>query len=604
MTPIPQINYNTDNMEPIITGGERIVPESKPPKKEERKLVITTPEETEKQQAMLPIQPYAEIAEKNGRVSIIILAWNQLHYTKICIESIKKHTDREKYDLIVIDQGSTDKTLEYLKEALDGSGDMIIRNTVNSGFSGGNNQGLQIAKSEYILMLNNDCKVKKEGWLDLLLDASKNDDSIGLLGAFCMKAAPDYAKKLFDHVGVGKESEEWSYIEGWCLFGKRDLFQKLGGFDMRFNPAYGEDSDLSFRVKAMGLKIKAVKLPIKHYGSKSKSQLDSLISDQGDRSKRLMFRKWILKTKEMGENEMTKNIQTAPIKSLNPEKPKVIVDDERKFTILFRRKGARGDVLLTTPIVRELKKKYPKSFLVYETDCPDVVKDNPYIDRIEKCVSKPDSYDIILTPLYRYDMSKNAIDVMAKTCRVELSSKKIEIYLTADQIRWAKNKLDSSKQHIAFHTGRAWPSKEWEIDKFRDVIQHYKNEGYGVIEIGNKQTQYTGVGTNCRGCSIKQTAALIKECCVFVGIDSACAHLAKAVGTPACVIYGSVDPSSPKSDAVEYPIWLDDLECKGCRGRTSALWVECCKPEVYCLTRITPEMVIETVDKCLFEQIK
>jgi ADP-heptose:LPS heptosyltransferase len=587
---IPQIRYDQVNMEPVITGVERIVPTPKiHGDKNEKGLKVLATEAKEKTYKTMP---HSVVVGSDGRVSIIILAWNQLSYTKICIESIKKQTDRRKYDLIVIDQGSTDGTLDYLVKELDGPGDTIIINTVNKGFSGGNNQGLQIAKTEFVLMLNNDCKIERAGWLDLLTDASCKCKDVGLFGAICMKGAPDNIKKMFDHVGPGKETDRWGYIEGWCLFGKRDLFLKLGGFDMRFNPAYGEDSDMCFRVKEMGLKIKAVKLPIRHYGSKSKGQLDKVISNQGDISRRRMFDKWISRT-ETGDFEEMEEIK----------KEESVKQERGPKKILIRRKGARGDVLLTTPIIRELKKMFPDSILVYETDCPDVLKNNPYVDRTEKHASRPDDYDMVLTPRYEKEMEKNAIDTMARQCGIVLSSKKLEVYLTDGLTAWAQNKIDPRKRYIAFHTGRAWLSKEWQIDKFKKVMGHYLSKGYGIVETGNAQTLYTGLGLNYRNCSILQTAALIKECCVFVGIDSGCAHLAKAVGTPACVIYGSVDPLSPKSDAVEYPIRIEDLDCKGCRGRTSAEWVECDKPEVYCLTRITPEMVITTIDRCISEEI-
>ena len=581
MTVQTNIHYD-QNMEPIITE----VKEKKP---YAEKSIITTTEKKE----ILSIVPNV-VKGGDGRVTIIILAWNQLSYTKICIESIKRLTDRNRYDLVVIDNGSKDKTAEYLQTVLDGDGDLIIRNTKNRGFSGGNNQGLRVAETEYILMINNDCRIEKDNWLDMLFDESDGKD-VGLVGALCHKAAPDYARKVFDHVGAGKESDKWSYIEGWCIFGKKELFIKLNGFDMRFNPAYGEDADLSYRVKELGLKIKAVKLPIKHFGNKSKSQLDKSIPHQSDISGRRMFSKWIDSevANTMNEKQEKKTVKIKKVESVIKHKP----------TILFIRKGARGDVLLTTPILKELKNKYPNSLLVYETDCPDILVGNPYIDRIEKYVPDAKAYDIVLSPRYEVAMSENAIDTMAKQCDVKLSEKKLEITLSESHINWAKNKIDMNRRTIAFHTGRAWASKEWPFNKFIDVIRYYSDKGYGIIEVGNKQTQFSGIGTNGRGCSIKQTAALIKECCVFVGIDSGCAHLAKAVGTPACVIYGCVHPSSPASDAVEYPIRVEGLECGGCRGRTSAEWTDCIKPEVYCLTKISPEMVIETINKCIENEL-
>lgn len=553
-----QIHYDPITMEPIVF--------------EEQEPAVVPTVNTSKSKIRCVAEESSVI---KGKTAIIILAWNQLEYTKLCIESIKRHTDRSKYELIVVDQGSTDGTLDYLKGALDGDRDTIIWNVKNRGFSGGNNQGLRLAECEFVLMLNNDCEIQGDNWLDLLLNASK-ESGVGLVGAVCMKVAPNYARRMFDFVGPGKESEKWSYIEGWCLFGKRDLFLELGGFDMRFNPTYSEDTDLSFRIKAKGLKIKAIDVPIKHYGSKTKGQIDASFSGQSDKSSRRLFKKWIQDVEE---------------------------GEQCKPTILVRRKGAKGDVLLTTPIIRELKKKYPESFLVYATDCPDVLANNPYVDQTKPSMPVSSEYDIVLSPRYEKAMGKNAIDAMAEQCGVKLSSKQIEVYVSSEQSAWAKNKLDSSKQHIAFHTGRAWECKEWPIERFKQVASHYLDKGYAIVELGDRQTRYMGLGKDCRGCSILQAAALIKECDVFLGIDSVCAHLAKAVGTPACVIYGCVDPSTVASDAIEYPIWVEELECKGCRGRTSAEWVKCSQPEVYCLTRITPARVIETVDKCIREKL-
>jgi len=179
---------------------------------------------------------------------------------------------------------------------------------------------------------------------------------------------------------------------------------------------------------------------------------------------------------------------------------------------------------------------------------------------------------------------------------VTLESRRMSIALSQNHIAWTRSKM-KGEICIAAHTGRSWRSREWPIERFREVFKHYADKGYSVLELGDGNTLLTGIGGDFRRCSIKQAAALIRESLVFVGIDSVCANLAKAVGTPACIIYGCVDPGSRKADAVECPVWIDDLECKGCRNRTSAEHVECVKPEIYCLTRVRPEMVIEAVQR-------
>jgi len=94
--------------------------------------------------------------------SIIILTYNQLQYTKKCIESIFQNT-RKPFELIVVDNGSTDGTVEYLEsEVRDRNRTVvikIIKNSENKGFAGGNNQGIAAATGDYILLMNNDVVV-------------------------------------------------------------------------------------------------------------------------------------------------------------------------------------------------------------------------------------------------------------------------------------------------------------------------------------------------------------------------------------------------------------------------------------------------------------
>jgi len=576
-----QIHYDK-NMDPIIVPDKEAESLKELSNVTEEKLVAVQLEEKEAKLEFPKI-------DADGRVSIIILAWNQVKYTQICIESIKKYTNSDMYQLIIIDQGSNDNTFDYLKDHVDGENDILIHNLQNRGFSGGNNQGLKVAESEYVLFINNDIKVLKDYWLDVMIKGTEEAD---LIGAICQKVKPDYEKRRFEHIGTGKENEPWSYLEGWCLFAKRELFLQLYGFDMRFNPGYSEDADLSFRVKKIGLKIKAINLPIKHFGSKTEKDIIRSFGDVSKKNNQKLFAKWI------GGDEVIED------KSETPKVHKIVKrKTAQKPSILLKRKGAKGDVLMITPIVRELKKKYPESFLVVETENPDIIAGNLHIDHMEPYIPKPGDYDIILTPRYEDNPGGNAIDVMAEQCGVKLESRKMDISLIADQIRWAKNKIDMSKRYVAFHTGRTWKSREWPIDRFKEVAMHFLAEGYDIIELGDRETLRMNVGNDCRGCSIKQTASLIKECIAFVGIDSVCANIAKAVNTPAFIIYGCVDPGTRNADAVEYPIWIDDLKCRGCRNRTSAEYVECQKPEVYCLTMVEPDMVIKTVETYIRENI-
>ena len=100
--------------------------------------------------------------------SIIMACWNQLSFTRHCIAALKSHT-RQPWELVVIDNGSTDGTDTYLAGVQDAASVpvTVISNTINLGFPAAINQGLKAARGEYLVLLNNDAIVT-DGWLDQL----------------------------------------------------------------------------------------------------------------------------------------------------------------------------------------------------------------------------------------------------------------------------------------------------------------------------------------------------------------------------------------------------------------------------------------------------
>ena len=104
-----------------------------------------------------------------GLTSIIIPCWGQLEFTRQCLAALKSHT-RRPWELIIVDNGSTDGTPDYLA----GVSDManmpvtVITNATNRGFPAAVNQGLKAARGEYLVLLNNDVVVT-DGWLEQLI---------------------------------------------------------------------------------------------------------------------------------------------------------------------------------------------------------------------------------------------------------------------------------------------------------------------------------------------------------------------------------------------------------------------------------------------------
>ncbi|HXX57176.1 MAG TPA: glycosyltransferase [Thermodesulfovibrionales bacterium] len=201
------------------------------------------------------------------RVSIVIPVWNHWEHTYRCLRSVMANTDEVAYEVIVIDNGSSDGTQEMLAKA---ENIRVLRNQTNTGYVLACNQGAGIARGEYLLLLNNDAE-PLEGWLRELVDVIDGDETVAAVGAKLVYAdgVLQEAGGMMFHDGrgwnFGKGDDpnedlynipcEVDYCSGACLLVRMDLFNRLGGFDVRYAPAYYEDADLCFALRKMGYRV-------------------------------------------------------------------------------------------------------------------------------------------------------------------------------------------------------------------------------------------------------------------------------------------------------------------------------------------------------------
>lgn len=211
--------------------------------------------------------------------SIIILTHNKLEYTKQCIESIRQHTDPDKYELIIVDNASTDGTVLWLNKQSDV---ITILNDENVGFPKGCNQGIRVAQGEEILLLNNDVIVT-ENWLDNLKTCLYSSETIGAVGPVTNSASYysmisiNYTsiEEMHQFAKVYNESnaEKWEQrlkLIGFCMLIKKKVIDKIGLLDEQFSPGNFEDDDYSFRIQKAGFQLFLCKDTfIHHYGGTS-----------------------------------------------------------------------------------------------------------------------------------------------------------------------------------------------------------------------------------------------------------------------------------------------------------------------------------------------
>lgn len=203
------------------------------------------------------------------RVSIIILCHNDASYLERCEKSIRRWT-KISYELILIDNASPDGAVEVFSKIMRSSPApvKIVKNKSNRFFSGGNNQGMRIARGEYLLLLNADTVVTP-GWLESMVAAAEGDPSIGLVAPYTNQAAgfqvlwpPGYRSLAELPAWARRFSRKHrgrirfvSWVTAFCLLIPRHVYQAIGGLDESFGPGGFEDYDYCNRAHSAGFRI-------------------------------------------------------------------------------------------------------------------------------------------------------------------------------------------------------------------------------------------------------------------------------------------------------------------------------------------------------------
>jgi GT2 family glycosyltransferase len=189
------------------------------------------------------------------KVSIIVTNWNGKELIEGCLRSIIENTDYPDYEIIVVDNGSTDGSVEMLER--DFPQVRLIKNKQNMGFGYANNQAFKIAKGEYVFLLNNDSRIVEKNWLRELLEIAESDHRIAVVGC---------------SLNVLKENKKITFKEVHNTVGtmliRKDVIEKIGDFDTEnFSPIYGEETDWNYRARSVGYKIIKTSVPMIHMDS-------------------------------------------------------------------------------------------------------------------------------------------------------------------------------------------------------------------------------------------------------------------------------------------------------------------------------------------------
>jgi GT2 family glycosyltransferase len=203
----------------------------------------------------------------NPLISIVIPVYNKFEYTFHCLKSILANSTDQLYEVIVVDDCSQDETAAELARI---KGIKVIRNETNGGFIFSSNTGASAARGEFLVLCNNDTEPQPQ-WLSALRNTFTDFPNAGMVGAKLLY--PDGSLQEAGGI-VWRDGSAWNYgrnddpnkpeyswcrqvdyCSGACLMLRRDDYFALGMFDTLYAPAYCEDSDLAFKVRAAGKKV-------------------------------------------------------------------------------------------------------------------------------------------------------------------------------------------------------------------------------------------------------------------------------------------------------------------------------------------------------------
>lgn len=209
-----------------------------------------------------------EINQNKPKISIILVTYNNLDFTKACLDSMEKFNNYTNCEIIVVDNLSQDGTREYLTEyERNHSNFKAILHDCNSGFAAGNNIGINESTGEYVILLNNDTVVTPN-WIENLIKHFKLDNNIGMVGPRTNNIGNE--SRLDINYTNTEEMIEKSYniyyenvdkqynipiLAFFCVAIKREIIEKIGLLDEAYGIGMFEDDDYCMRAREQGHKL-------------------------------------------------------------------------------------------------------------------------------------------------------------------------------------------------------------------------------------------------------------------------------------------------------------------------------------------------------------
>ena len=577
------------------------------------------------------------------QVVVATVSWNQKGEVLSCLDSLTR-LDYPRYEILVVDNASTDGTFEAVREKFPRV--HLIRHTENLGCAEGFNQALRYAlreKADYLLVVDSGGTVEASALAELTR-AAESDSKVGA-------ASPQVYDSREGH-WVWFAGAESPLTGRFCLI-RMEAVKRVGFWDPEYF-IYFEDQDWFMRLRRAGFTGRFVPEAKAWHRPHSAIGFDSPRFHYYQTRNRLyfskkhsppfafpfffgnflfgLFFKTLPELERSGRRAQARAVQLGLFdflrgkrgpRDLSAEAPTVWARLARRGVDLWRNLTRRvrftvkrslrrplfirvymdwnvGDEIIALPAYEALKKKYPDSVIEVQTRHPDLLKGNPFVDRVNPRESlEPDR----VVDLHRSPPGTSRIDFIRRLVGVS-SLPEPKVYLTGEEILRVKEKwlTPTVGFRIAVCASLEWFfARQWEKNKLEEVVDYLIRRHNAQIFILGKNVEPLPVGINLiNQTNLREAAALLSQCDLFMGSDSGLLHLALAVRTPSVGLFGPLNPAYLISGRPSFIPLYSEVECRGCWSEGRMKYRDHC-PKIVpdCMTSISTASVIQAAEKLL-----
>ncbi len=494
-------------------------------------------------------------------ITVSILAFNRLDVTVPCVESVMKYGGYDR--LILTDNGSDEPVGDFFDEcAMKDGRVLVIRNQSNLGFIDPNRHALSLCATRFFLMLNNDCTVHDPAWLAKL--AAPFDDPMAALSG-----PAEFASALREDFGGYRcERSKAEYLEGSCLMTRTSLMKRIGLFSDYIHFAYGEDSDLGLRVRELGYTIHPVDVKVEHIGGATSSLVPGI-----------------------------HDLEVANHQQLRKRWGPYIASRSFQPTFVVRRQGALGDVLLITPIIDALAKRFPGSPIYVETQAVDIFLNNPKVKGAVRGEWRPPGHVLINLDMSYENMPGTHIVEAYRRTASDILGDELQVDRVTSMPLPEGTVILTDDRTVGIHCEpTTWVGKNWPLDRWAAIIAWLKSEGWRVILVGASRLAHITLGVDedyRMQTSPMDLAAILAKCSLFIGHDSFPLHVAQSQGVPVVGLFGATRAEFILTDGSPAIGLNGRAPCAGERHRVSGVTHVGCSGE--CMASLSVEHVKEAV---------